>query len=457
MRTLYININNEQIQSNIELEVLNYDVDSDFFFYLGKKIARGCKVENENALITDFNTPDNEKDYQRIISQWNELKAILFSEKYEGEFDFTLPNGYIDWLRIHPQYFSIHDANFSNDESVISIDLEELYEESIEELQRKILRKLKRNDLHLEIDEIVFNDDAVTRNSAIVRATKEKYDGIGFKMYKKWLMGNKKRQDTTSQACEKWQKDVTATLNWLLQELGKHDDTVECPVCGSHDAENDGTSYLQYKCNDCGHRWGDDEDDKEYDDEEDELNNNKALAFDDFFPVCGVTLNKTTVRDVERQKYRYEKIEHDDSGLVTAWVTGSQIRKEKGSSVFTHIYMTKSDVMFPEWSKLGFNWKLSYDDWISLFKRMGFTIIQTKEPQIKSWEHGPDYLGAKFVAMSNDYSLKFELDFSFGREGSTQYSRSTLYSISVFSKDYSFDYGSLWKKTFYNNRGLFEE
>ena len=86
MKTLYININNEQIQSNEELEVLNYDLDSDFFFYLGEKIAKGCKVENENALITDFNTQDNEEDYKQIIAQWNELKNILFSEECEGKF-----------------------------------------------------------------------------------------------------------------------------------------------------------------------------------------------------------------------------------------------------------------------------------------------------------------------------------------------------------------------------------
>ena len=80
-KTLYVNINNEQIQSNDELEVLNYDLDSDFFFYLGEKIAKGCKVENENALITDFNTQDNEEDYQQIIDQWNKVKSILFSEE----------------------------------------------------------------------------------------------------------------------------------------------------------------------------------------------------------------------------------------------------------------------------------------------------------------------------------------------------------------------------------------
>ena len=187
-KTLYVNINNEQIQSNDELEVLNYDLDSDFFFYLGEKIAKGCKVENENALITDFNTQDNEEDYQQIIDQWNKVKSILFSEECKGEFDITLPNGYIHWLKFHPQYVSVYDRNFSHGEpAVITIDLEELYEDSIEDLQRKILRKLQRDDLYLEIDEIVFNDDAINRKSPIVRTIKDKFDGIGFKSYKKWL------------------------------------------------------------------------------------------------------------------------------------------------------------------------------------------------------------------------------------------------------------------------------
>lgn len=188
MKTLYININNEQIQSNEELEVLDYDLDSDFFFHLGEKIAKGCKVENENTLITDFNAPDTEDDYKQIIAQWDELKSILFSEGCAGKFEFTLPNGYIHWLKFHPHYVSVYDRNFSHGEpAVITIDLEELYEDSIEDLQRKILRKLQRDDLYLEIDEIVFNDDAVTRKSPIVRTIKEKYDSIKFKVYKEYM------------------------------------------------------------------------------------------------------------------------------------------------------------------------------------------------------------------------------------------------------------------------------
>ena len=186
MKTLYININNEPIQSNEELEVLKHDLDSDFFFYLGEKIAKNCKVENENALITDFNTKGNEKDYKQIITQWNEIKTILFSEECEGKIEFALPNGYIHWLRYSEKYNHVYDKNFSHGEPlIIYIDLKELYEESVEDLQRKMLRKLRRDDLYSEIDEIVFNDDAVTSKSPIVRGIKEKYDGIGFKSYKK--------------------------------------------------------------------------------------------------------------------------------------------------------------------------------------------------------------------------------------------------------------------------------
>ena len=208
MKTLYININNEQIQSNDELEVLKHDLDSDFFFFLGEKIAKGCNVENENALITNFNTPDTEEDYKQIITQWNKIKTILFSEECESKIEFTLPNGYIHWLRYSEKYNHVYDKNFSHGEpTIITIDLEELYEDSAEDLQRKILRKLQRDDLYLEIDEIVFNDDAVTRKSPIIRTIKDKYEGVGFKTHKKWLQDNDEKPHTPSQICEKCGKN----------------------------------------------------------------------------------------------------------------------------------------------------------------------------------------------------------------------------------------------------------
>ena len=216
MKTLYININNEEVQSNEELEVLNYDLNSDFFFYIGEKISKGCKVENENTLITAFNTKDNEEDYKQIITQWNEIKTILFSEECEGKIKLTLPNGYIHWLRYNEKYNTVYERNFSHGEpNIITIDLRELYEDSVEDLQRKILRKLQRDDLYHEIDEIIFNDDAVTRKSPIV-CTIKKYKDIGFKAYKKWLKetetsssndGDTMHDDTTSEKCKSQNDD----------------------------------------------------------------------------------------------------------------------------------------------------------------------------------------------------------------------------------------------------------
>ena len=188
MKTLYININSEPISSSDELVVMDYhDLIDDFFFYLGERIGKGCKIQNENALITDFNTPENKQDYDLILSQWNEVKRLLFSEEVTGSFNFELPSGYLHWLRYNEDYNHVYEANFSNGgENSISIVLEDLYEDSVEALQRKIMRKLKRDDLYLEIDAIVFNDEAVTRKSRIVRTIKDNYDSIGFIKFEKW-------------------------------------------------------------------------------------------------------------------------------------------------------------------------------------------------------------------------------------------------------------------------------
>lgn len=86
-----------------------------------------------------------------------------------------------------------------------------------------------------------------------------------------------------------------------------------------------------------------------------------------------------------------------------------------------------------------------------MFKKYAFTVIQTKEPRVSSWEHGPNYLEAELVTISKDYSLKFKLEFGYGRDGCTQNSCSTLYSIMVCSGSYSYDYGgSIGDENFYN-------
>ena len=206
MKTLYININNEQIQSNEELFVLPHRLDIDMLFYIGEEIANGCRIEDERKLITDFNISGNENEYRQFVEQMNELKFILFGNECFGSFEFKLPAKYLDWLKYSSEWNDIYSKNFSSGKSSIIIDLKELYEASVKNLQKEILRKLERDDLHKEIDEIVFNDDAVTRKSPIVRTIKEKYEGIGFKSYKKRGDGNGENPKPP-QVCEKCGKN----------------------------------------------------------------------------------------------------------------------------------------------------------------------------------------------------------------------------------------------------------
>jgi len=65
--------------------------------------------------------------------------------------------------------------------------------------------------------------------------------------------------------------DGSGYLQYKCNDCGNiwgHDDKEECPECGSRDTEDDGTDYLQYECNNCGHIWGDDESDDDDNDVE---------------------------------------------------------------------------------------------------------------------------------------------------------------------------------------------
>lgn len=91
--------------------------------------------------------------------------------------------------------------------------------------------------------------------------------------------------------------DGTDYLQYTCNECGHnwgHDDTVECPECGSDDIENDGTDYLQYECNNCGHVWGD----------EDVQENEDAI----FQKLCSVIVDKMGV-DEEEIKYSARFVE----------------------------------------------------------------------------------------------------------------------------------------------------
>ena len=119
--------------------------------------------------------------------------------------------------------------------------------------------------------------------------------------------------------------DGTDYLQYTCNECGHnwgHDNTVECPECGSDDIDNDGTDYLQYECNNCGHIWGDDESD------DDDQDNNDPI----FQKLCSIVIDKLGVdkNEVTLWARFVEDFGADSLGLVELVM---EIEKEFGISI----------------------------------------------------------------------------------------------------------------------------
>lgn len=170
----------------------------------------------------------------------------------------------------------------------------------------------------------------------------------------------------------------------------------------------------------------DNEEPEDIDDDGDELHK--------YFPVADITLGETTVEEVERHKFLYDKIEYKEDDVVIAWVNGIKFCKEYDFDCFTEVYLTHYAPMFQKWKEMGFSWDLSYVEWKKLFLEMGYGINVQKEPRMEYWdEKGYWYLSSKFTVWSPDYSIHFDLDFSFGEYGYSEFSNRTLYSITAYS------------------------
>lgn len=154
-----------------------------------------------------------------------------------------------------------------------------------------------------------------------------------------------------------------------------------------------------------------------------------SSSINDFFPIFGITLGETTWRQAEDLGYNVEIWKEGpgrcvDIENVTFW-------DHKGEGIFTSLYWVYHYCDFsPLWKSKGFSWDNSYVEWVEVFKKLGFKIEVTEEPNQK--EHsGHDMLSAEFGATSSDGTLSFDLDFDYGENGCYTSSPKTLYSITV--------------------------
>ena len=164
----------------------------------------------------------------------------------------------------------------------------------------------------------------------------------------------------------------------------------------------------------------------------DKISSNPSIcssSLNDFFPIFGITLGETTWKQAEDMGL---KVEIGKEGLDRhIYVENIAFWDHNGEGIFTSLYWVYHHCDFsPLWKSKGFSWDKSYEEWLEVFKKLGFTIEITEEPSQEEYS-GYDTLSAEFWATSPDGKLSFDLHFAYRDNGCYTSSPKTLYSIYV--------------------------
>ena len=148
-----------------------------------------------------------------------------------------------------------------------------------------------------------------------------------------------------------------------------------------------------------------------------------SSAINDFFPLFGVTLGKTTWKDARDMGYEVKKCKPESSRTIN--VEKVDFWDHEGEGIFTSLYWTRDESDFPSlWKAKGFDWNLSFEAWMEVFKNIGYIITVTRQPNQKT-------SSAEFEALSPDGTLNFIMEFDYGEDGYYTSSPKMLYSITV--------------------------
>ncbi len=151
-----------------------------------------------------------------------------------------------------------------------------------------------------------------------------------------------------------------------------------------------------------------------------------------FFPLYGVMLGETTVDQLSKLGTR--ALDYDSDKQLYKYYNVKDMRFWFSGNFADHMYITYTDPIPRQWLNCGFDWSLSYNNWIVLFEKLGFFISVVIAPKVE-WYNGKRSLSAEFLAtkkLNAKITICFEMDFSYSQRKSLD-SEGTLYSIRVRS------------------------
>ena len=158
------------------------------------------------------------------------------------------------------------------------------------------------------------------------------------------------------------------------------------------------------------------------------LSENAKKEIAEFFPVRNITLGQTSLVDLEKNNLNV--IWRPEGNPNAVQLVRTELFFVDTDRDWVVEEMRIKHIPFPEnWAEKGFSWKLSYNEWVALFNKLGYTINITKEPKKKEVVY--TFLSAAFEAISPNKELMFTLHFANGEKGAELTSPYTLLEMDI--------------------------
>ena len=213
MKTLYINISGENIQSTDEVIVVGKPTDDlagKFYFELGNQILKGAvalSVKNKRELITEFLQQHKDVYEEKILPQLEHAKRLMLSNDLRGEVKVQLPQEYIQWLNYYGTAdYSAIAKSLNEKGGIVTINLSRIYRNGIQLL----INSIEPDDY----GRLVVNDDAVEDDTEMVVAIRERLKNpmLPFIPYSEFVKDEKDGPTTKKQSTSTDSESASKTV-----------------------------------------------------------------------------------------------------------------------------------------------------------------------------------------------------------------------------------------------------
>ncbi len=172
MKTLYINIGGENIQSTNDVIVIGKPENAlinKFHFELGNEIKRRVYAPdvNQTELIKGFISQHKKIYEEKILPQLEKAKSLMLSQDLRGNYSIQLPQEYIEWLNYNGEsVYSEIAKSLKEKDCIVEINLARIY--------RNGIMLLVNNIDPGNYDQLVVNDNVVEDDTEMIVAIRNK-------------------------------------------------------------------------------------------------------------------------------------------------------------------------------------------------------------------------------------------------------------------------------------------